>query len=150
MPKIVGFNHFSATVADMSRALGFWRDLLGLELLGQGVVEYQYLDQIVGLDGTRIEWAELALPGGGLIELFHYLSPAGRPLAGGVNDPGKTHLCLEVEELDGLLATLHAAGVSSASPEPVEIPRGNWQGFRCGYVFAPDGVVVELVERPAS
>ena len=150
MPKIIGFNHFSATVADMGRALGFWRDLLGLELLGQGVVEYEHLDQIVGLDGTRIEWAELALPGGGLIELFCYLSPVGRPLAGSVNDPGKTHLCLEVEELDGLLAGLHAAGIHSASPEPVEIPSGNWLGFRCAYVFAPDEVVVELAERPAG
>lgn len=134
----------------MGCALGFWRDLLGLKLLGQGVVEYDYLDQIVGLRGARIEWAELALPGGGLVELFRYLNPAGRPLGGGVNDPGKTHLCLEVEDLDGLLANLHAAGTRSAHPAPVEIPRGNWRGFRCVYVFAPDDVVVELVERPAG
>jgi catechol 2,3-dioxygenase-like lactoylglutathione lyase family enzyme len=134
----------------MGRALGFWRDLLGLELLGQGVVEYDYLDQIVGVIGARIEWAELALPGGGLVELFRYLKPAGRPMRGGVNDPGKTHLCLEVEDLDGLLAKLHAAGTRSAHPAPVEIPRGNWRGFRCVYVFAPDDVVVELVERAAG
>jgi len=150
VPKIVGFNHFSVTVGDLGRALGFWRDLLGLALLGQGVVEYQHLDEIVGLDRTRIAWAELAIPGGGLIELFRYLSPVGKPLAGSVNDPGKTHLCLEVDELDGLLARLHAAGIRSASPKPVEIPTGNWQGFRCAYVFAPDDVVVELVERPAG
>jgi catechol 2,3-dioxygenase-like lactoylglutathione lyase family enzyme len=150
MPKIIGFNHFSATVADMEPALRFWRDLLGLELLGRGVVEYEHLDQIVGLTGTKIEWAELALPGGGLIELFRYLSPPGTRLAGNVNDPGKTHLCLEVQELDSLLGRLRAAGIRSASPRPVEIPRGNWQGFRCAYVFAPDGVVVELAERPAA
>lgn len=149
MPKVVGFNHFSATVTDMDQALTFWRDLLGLALLGQGVVEYEYLDRIVGLTGTRIEWAELALPEGGLIELFRYLSPPGKPLAGAVNDPGKTHLCLEVEDLGGLLGRLHAAGVRSTHPEPVEIPRGNWRGFRSVYVFAPDDVVVELVERPA-
>lgn len=150
MPKIVRFNHFSATVADMDRALEFWQELLGLELLGQGVVEYEYLDRIVGLEGTRIEWAELALPEGGLIELFRYLSPPGKSVAGDMNDPGKTHLCLEAEDLDGLLAKLRAAGIRSAHPEPVEIPRGNWQGFRCAYVFAPDNVVVELVERPAD
>lgn len=150
MPEIAGFNHFGACVSDMGRALGFWRDLLGLELLGQGVVEYDHLDQIVGLKGTRIEWAELALPGGGIVELFRYLSPAGRPLAGGVNDPGRTHLCLEVAGLDGLLAKLHAAGVRSACPAPVQIPKGDWRGFRCVYVFAPDDVVVELVERPAG
>ncbi len=150
MAKVVGFNHFSATVADMDRALRFWRELLGLELVGHGVVEYDYLDRIVGLEGTRIEWAELALPGGGMIELFRYLNPPGKPLAAGVNDPGKTHLCLEVEDLDGLLDKLHATDIRSAYPRPVEIPRGDWRGFRCVYVFAPDDVVVELAERPAG
>jgi len=130
MPQIVGFNHFGVTVGDMERALKFWCELLGLQLLGQGVVEYQYLDRIVGLDETRIEWAELALPKGGLIELFRYLNPAGKPVTGAVNDVGKTHLCLEVEDLDGLLGELHAAGIRSACREPVEIPRGNWRGFR--------------------
>jgi catechol 2,3-dioxygenase-like lactoylglutathione lyase family enzyme len=148
--EVAGFNHFGVTVSDMTRALNFWRDLLELELLGHGVVEYDHLDQIVGLAGTRIEWAELALPGGGLIELFRYLSPDGRPLDGEVNDSGKTHLCLEVRDVDGLLARLRRAGVRSAHPLPVEIPKGDWRGFRCVYVFAPDEVVVELVERPAG
>ena len=65
MSQVVSFNHFNVTVSDMDRSLGFWQDLLGLELLGRGVVEYPHLDRIVGLENTRIEWAELALPGGG-------------------------------------------------------------------------------------
>jgi catechol 2,3-dioxygenase-like lactoylglutathione lyase family enzyme len=150
MPEIARFNHFGVTVSEMDRALVFWRDLLRLELLGHGVVEYDHLDQIVGLKGTRIEWAELALPGGGLIELFRYLSPSSRPLGGDVNSPGKTHLCLEVKDLDGLVRRLHEAGTRTAYPEPVKIPKGDWRGFRCVYVFAPDDVVVELVERPAG
>jgi catechol 2,3-dioxygenase-like lactoylglutathione lyase family enzyme len=150
VPEITGFNHFGVTVTEMDSALLFWRDLLGLTQLGRGVVEYEHLDQIVGLAGTCIEWAELALPGGGLIELFRYLSPDGRRLGGGVNDAGKTHLCLEVKDLDGLLERLHGAGVQSAFPAPVEIPKGDWRGFRCVYVFAPDDVVVELVERPGG
>lgn len=150
MPEITRFNHVGVTVTDMDSALDFWRDLLGLTLLGRGVVEYEHLDHIVGLAGTRIEWAELALPGGGLVELFRYLSPGGRRLGGEVNDAGKTHFCLEVKDLDGLLERLHRAGVRSAYPAPVEIPKGDWRGFRCVYVFAPDDVVVELVERPSG
>ncbi|HEX2317977.1 MAG TPA: VOC family protein [Streptosporangiaceae bacterium] len=150
MAEVAGFNHFGVTVSDMASALAFWRDLLGLELLGHGVVEYDHLDQIVGLAGTRIEWAELALPSGGRIELFRYLSPDGRQLDGKVNDAGKTHLCLQVRDVDGLLERLQRAGVRSAYPQPVEIPTGDWRGFRCVYVFAPDEVVVELVERPVD
>src|SRR5260370_1732873 len=131
----------------MGRALGFWRDLLGLELLGRGVVEYDYVDQIVGLDGARIEWAELALPGGGLVELFRYLKPPGRPLGGGVNDPGKTHLCLEGEDLDGLLAKLHTAGTPSAHSSPVGKPTGKWPGWPGLFGFAPGCGVGGSVER---
>ena len=69
MIRVLAFNHFSATVADMDRALGFWRDSLGLELIGRGVVEYEHLDRIVGLRGTKIEWAELKIAGGGLVEI---------------------------------------------------------------------------------
>ena len=62
MVKVLAFNHFSATVADMDRALSFWHGVLGLELLGRGVVEYEHLDRIVGLSDTTIEWAELKIP----------------------------------------------------------------------------------------
>jgi catechol 2,3-dioxygenase-like lactoylglutathione lyase family enzyme len=148
MIRILAFNHFSATVADMDRALGFWRGLLGLELVGRGIVEYEHLDRIVGLPGTRIEWAELKIPGGGLVELFRYLNPPGRPVTGNVNDPGRTHLCLEVENLDGLMARIREAGHRTVSPGPVLILRGDWRGFRSVYAVAPDDVVVELVERP--
>src|SRR5260370_40350772 len=91
------------------------------------------------LYGERIAWAVLVLPGGVLVEHCRSLKTPVRRLGGGVNDPGKTHLCLEVEALDGLLAKLHTAGTRSAHSAPVEIPRGNWRGFRCGYRFAPGG-----------
>lgn len=148
MTSVLAFNHFSAAVADMDRALGFWQEALGLELIGRGVVEYEHLDRIVGLPGTKIEWAELKIAGGGLVELFRYLSPPGTPVTGNVNDPGRTHLCLEVENLDGLMARIHEAGYRTVNPAPVTIPRGDWEGFRSIYAVAPDDVVVELVERP--
>jgi catechol 2,3-dioxygenase-like lactoylglutathione lyase family enzyme len=149
MAKVRAFNHFSATVADLDRALGFWQELLGLELLGRGVVQYEYLDRIVGLPGTKIEWAELRIPGGGMIELFQYLNPAGTPVSGQVNDPGRTHLCLEADDLDELVARIRRAGCRTMHPEPVMIPRGDWAGFKSIYVVAPDDVVVELVQRPS-
>jgi catechol 2,3-dioxygenase-like lactoylglutathione lyase family enzyme len=150
MIRVLAFNHFSATVADLDRALGFWQGSLGLELIGRGVVEYEHLDRVVGLQGTKIEWAELKIAGGGLVELFRYLNPPGTPVTGTVNDPGRTHLCLEAEDLDGLIVRIQLAGYRTVSPAPVTIPRGDWRGFRSIYVVAPDDVVVELVERPGS
>lgn len=134
----------------MERSLFFWHELLGLRLLGRGTVEYEHLDRIVGLADTRIEWAELEVPGGGMVELFRYHRPAADRAISAVNSPGAVHICFEVVGLDGILARLHAAGVESMYPEAVEIPIGGWKGYRDVYVRDPDGVTVELTQRPAK
>jgi catechol 2,3-dioxygenase-like lactoylglutathione lyase family enzyme len=148
---VTGLNHVSVTVADMDRALAFWRDTLGLELIGRGTVRKRHLDEIVGLTGTEIEWAELQVPGGAVIELFRYLAPRGadRP-APAPNDHGATHVCLEVVGINELLAAVVAAGYATRSAAPVETPDGDWRGWRDLYVESPDGIIVELSEPPRA
>jgi catechol 2,3-dioxygenase-like lactoylglutathione lyase family enzyme len=143
-------NHFSLTVADIDASLAFWRDVLGLALLGRGVAEYDHLDRIIGVGHTRIEWAELAIPGGTILELFRYLEPEGHPIRPAPSDPGSTHICLEVDGLDLLIRQIHESGYTTRSPQPVEIPFGDWQGFRDIYVTDPDGAIVELTEAPPT
>jgi len=150
MPQVVAFNHFNVTVSDMDRSLVFWRDLLGLDLLGRGIVEYRHLDEIVGLSNTRIEWAELALPGGGMIEVFRYHRPAGSAVRVRIPDPGCTHVCLEVQGLDRLVERLRDAGVETRSSRAVRIPFGDWKDVKSIYVQDPDGVTVELIEKPTG
>jgi catechol 2,3-dioxygenase-like lactoylglutathione lyase family enzyme len=150
--SVTGLNHVSVTVADMDRALAFWGDGLGLELIGRGTVEHAHLDAIVGLPDTVIEWAELRVPGGALIELFRYWRPRGeddRP-APAPNDRGATHVAFTVTDLDALLRRLVAAGHPARSAAPVEIPTGDWAGWRDVYVESPDGVIVELSEPPRA
>ena len=143
------FNHFNVSVADLDRSVHFYRDLLGLELLGRGRVAYPHLDEIIGLPGTDIEWAELAVPEGGIVELFRYHHPPGRPVDPAVNNPGTTHLAFTVRGIDVLAERLHDGGVETVSRAPVEIPFGDWAGYRDLYVTDPDGVMVELVEPPS-
>ncbi len=134
----------------MERSLAFWRDLLGLELTGRGEVAYEHLDRITALQGTRIEWAELALPGGQTLELFRYKTPVGTPVTPEPNDPGATHVCFRVSDLNALAEKMSSAGVRFRSPGPVEIPTGGWRGWRDLYLHDPDGVVVELSEAPTQ
>ena len=148
MARVTGVDHVGVTVSDVDRSLGFWRDLLGLEVVGRGIVEWEHLDRLVALEGTRIEWCELALPGGGKVELSRYHRPAGEALAPGEeNEPGRSHLSLLVDDLAAMLALLRAHGVAARSDEPVEIPLGAYAGGRAAYVFDPDGVELELIER---
>jgi catechol 2,3-dioxygenase-like lactoylglutathione lyase family enzyme len=149
MAHVRRLSHMGLTVRDLDVSLAFWRDILGLRDLGRGVVEWEHLDRIIGLDGTKIEWAELQLPGGAVLELFAYQRPAGDPLPpGGMNRPGMTHICLEVDEIEPVVERLQAAGYRARSRELVTIPRGAYKGFKCIYFLDPDGVTLELNERP--
>ena len=65
MAVVTGVDHFGATVSDIERSLAFWRDLLGLEEVGRGVIEWEHIDRLVALPDTKIEWVELRVPGGG-------------------------------------------------------------------------------------
>lgn len=146
-PRVLGFNHVNVSVRDMDASLAFWRDGLGLELMGRGRVAYPHLDVIVGHPDTDIEWAELRLPTG-LVELFRYHAPAGTPVDTAVVNPGTTHVCLEVDDVAAMTDRLHARGYRSAAPAPVRIPFGDWEGWDCVYFADPDGLTVELVQRP--
>jgi catechol 2,3-dioxygenase-like lactoylglutathione lyase family enzyme len=147
MARITGMDHVGVTVSDVDRSLGFWRDLLGLAVTGRGVVEWEHLDRLVALPGTKIEWCELALPGGGKVELSQYHRPVGDAVEPGEeNEPGRSHVSLLVDDLTEMLAVLRSNGVRARTDDPVEIPLGAYEGAKAAYVFDPDGVELELIE----
>jgi len=151
MQRVQRLGHVGLTVRDLDTSLAFWRDHVALRELGRGLVEWEHLDRIVGLDGTEIEWAELELPGGVILELFAYRRPPGAPLPpGGMNRPGMTHICLEVDQIERFAERLTAAGYQARSRELVTIPRGAYKGFKCIYFLDPDGITLELSEPPAA
>ena len=69
-------DHIGIVVADLERALAFWRDGLGLEQTGRGVAEWPHLSALNGLAEVRLEWATLAL-GNATVELTRYARPEG-------------------------------------------------------------------------
>ena len=149
MANVVKFSHVGLTVRDLNASLAFWSGELGLRVMGRGLVEWEHLDRIVGLDATQIEWAEIELPGGGFLELFAYLRPPGAALPpGGMNRPGIPHICLEVDDIEEVVERLHSHGYRSRSKELVTIPRGAYRDYKCIYFLDPDGITLELTERP--
>jgi catechol 2,3-dioxygenase-like lactoylglutathione lyase family enzyme len=144
-----GIDHAGITVASLEAALVFYRDLLGLEVTGQGEDAGRELDAISGLSGVRIRYAELDLGGGRLLEMIEFRPPAAGRLAPGPREPGASHLALRVDDVDALYEQLVAAGVTvPGRPTTITAP-GPWEGARCVYVEDPDGRTVELVQRPA-
>jgi catechol 2,3-dioxygenase-like lactoylglutathione lyase family enzyme len=46
-----------------------------------------------------------------------------------------------------MLVRLREEGVRARTTEPVDIPVGSYAGGKAAYVFDPDGVEIELIER---
>ena len=146
--KKIQLDHVSVTSADLDRSVAFYRDLLGLSLIGRGESSEPELGAILGQPGVRLLWGEVDLGGGQILELLQYLSPDGEPLTPDPARPGGTHIGLRVSDIDAMYLRLSQAGVPIRS-KPVEIQEeGDWLGVRCLYASDPDGVTIELVERP--
>jgi catechol 2,3-dioxygenase-like lactoylglutathione lyase family enzyme len=145
--RILGLDHVSVTTGDIARSLAFYRDLLGLPVRSVGELSGDEVDRITGVRGARMLSADLELGRDQVLELLEYVG-AGEGTALALNRPGSGHIGLTVDDVDALHSKLVDAGWTVTS-EPVELTEpGDWFGARCMTVLDPDGVAVEMVERP--
>jgi catechol 2,3-dioxygenase-like lactoylglutathione lyase family enzyme len=132
-------HHFAVTVSDLDRSVSFYRDVLGLEVLSRFSVGGPGFETGVGIDGASAEFVHMDA-GDARIELVEY-TPEGDPQhEGQLNQPGGTHIGLEVADLDAVYASLPDDIVAFAKPQTTE------SGTRILFVRDPDGTLVELLE----
>jgi catechol 2,3-dioxygenase-like lactoylglutathione lyase family enzyme len=136
-------DHVGIVVEDLEAATEFFVGL-GLELEGNGEVEGEGVDRIVGLDGVRSELAMLRTQDGHrLLELakFHSPSSPAGDLRAPANTPGIRHLAFIVDNVDAAVAGLRARGTELVGEV---VSYGN--SYRLCYVRGPEGIIVELAE----
>jgi lactoylglutathione lyase len=144
-------HHTSFTVSDLERSLGFWRDLLGCEVLATQEKEGGYLAAIVGDPRAHVRMAHLRVPGSEhVIELFEYVAPDGDRMEVLPWNVGASHICFVVADLPAAYEELRAKGVDSFVSPPVEVDTGVNAGGYGLYLRDPDGVIVELFQPPAG
>lgn len=132
MPPLLGLHHVAIIAADRDRALAFYAGALGLREIART------------WRAERDSWKiDLALPGGGQIELFTFPAPPPRPSHPEAR--GLRHLALAVADLDGWCRHLARLGFA---PEPIRADP--LTGARFTFVADPDGLPVELVEAGAG
>jgi methylmalonyl-CoA/ethylmalonyl-CoA epimerase len=133
MANIKGINHIAVLVSDLDASLPFWRDGLGLELAGQRDVPAE-MARIAFLPtgGSEIELVQPTTTDSGLAR---YLEKRGQ---------GLHHICLEVDDLNGMLTRLKSLNVQLINEEP----RVADDGRRYAFVHpkSAGGVMVELYE----
>ena len=146
----LGIDHTAIAVADTDSSLRFYRDLLGLRVVGESEnygTEQEHLNSVFG---AHLRITALRSPAGPGIELLEYLSPRdGRPYPPDEhpNDLVHRQTELEVENIDEAVPPLRMArapfvssGTSSFKPQEI--------GFSRGFVIRdPDGHALSIVQR---
>ncbi|MDP7205471.1 MAG: VOC family protein [Pirellulaceae bacterium] len=144
-------HHLGMTVADIERSIEFYRDLLGMQLVGRRpCVEADYVAMQTGYEGVQLSVASFRVQPGSSqsLEVVQYLNHVGEPADTATNRAGNTHLCLTVDDLQAAYERLTAQGVRFKS-EPVTITSGPNEGGLVIYFFDPDGYTLEMFQ-PAT
>ncbi len=129
-------NHLGIAVEDIEKALGLWREGLGLENVHTEVVEEQMVRvAMLPVGETRIE----------LLEPTAVESPVAKFID--KRGPGIHHIALEVTDIEASLAKLKENGAKLID----ETPRIGAEECLIAFVHpkSTGGVLIELVQKAA-
>ena len=147
--EVQWMNHTGFVVSDMERSLAFYRDLLGLSVERDQVLEGDFISEVVGYPDAKLHIVYLGIGDQRhSVELIQYLNPPGDAVAMPErHQVGASHLGIIVDDLDGFYADLSARGVRFVNP-PVVRPNAVFPAASKGcYMQDPDGNWLELLER---
>ena len=133
MPKVKRIHHVAVVVDEMEKSLSFWRDALGLNLSEVRDVPEQE-SQVTFLPAGESE-VELVRPTSNDSGIARYLAKRGS---------GMHHICVEVDDIQAMLAQLKARGVRLINEMPITTAAGKKYGFI--HPESTGGVLVELYE----
>jgi catechol 2,3-dioxygenase-like lactoylglutathione lyase family enzyme len=132
-------HHVGVTVTDLDRAVEFYRDALGLDLVSRFSVSGEAFSTGVGVPDATGQFVHLDA-GGARVELIAY-DPAGEGREEpSVNQPGATHVGLSVSDLDAFYADLPPDVETLSDPQRTE------SGTKICFLRDPEGNLVEVLE----
>jgi len=132
-------HHVGITVADLDRAVEFYSDTFGFEVLSRFTVLGEAFETGVDVPGAEGQFAHLDADGVRL-ELVAY-EPVGEDLpAESLNDTGAKHLGFEVDDIEEFYAELDGSVETLSEPQTTE------SGTTICFVVDPEGNLVEVIE----
>lgn len=135
MATIKRIDHVAILVSDLEATLGFWKDALGMDLTHiEDVPAEKSMVAFLPVGGSEIELVKPTTDDSGLAK---YLEKRG---------PGMHHICLEVDDIEGMLAQLKEKGVQLINETAKEGLGGRKYAFI--HPKSANGVMVELYELP--
>jgi methylmalonyl-CoA/ethylmalonyl-CoA epimerase len=135
MAKITRIDHIAILVDNMEAPLSFWRDALGMEVTHVKDIPAEAAQiAFIPSGGSEIELVRPTTTDSGLAK---YLEKRG---------PGMHHVCLEVDDIEGMLAQLKEKGIQLIN----ETAKVAADGKKYAFIHPKSafGVMVELYELP--
>jgi methylmalonyl-CoA/ethylmalonyl-CoA epimerase len=126
-------DHIAVVVDNIETSLAFWRDALGMDMTHLEEVREQ--ESIVAFLPTGGSEVELVKPTTETSGVAKYLAKRG---------PGMHHICLEVDNLEEMLADMKAKGVRLINETPTIGAGGKKIAFI--HPSSANGVLVELYQ----
>lgn len=122
------FHHVAIICSDYTRSRAFYVDILGLTVIAET------------LRAERDSWKlDLAIPGGGQVELFSFPSPPARPTR--PEAQGLRHLAFTVRDVAASKERLESKGIAV---EPIRTDALTGKLFT--FFADPDGLPLELYQ----
>jgi len=138
---IKGFRHVGVVIKDMQKALGFYRDILGLKVEKVITLKGTHLEKIFNKKGIVLRYAKLYAPSqhkkdAPVFELHCWEKPKIIP------KKGYNHISFTVKNLDFEYKRLSKLGVKFISA-PLKSPVTN---TKLCFGYDPDGNLIEFIE----
>jgi catechol 2,3-dioxygenase-like lactoylglutathione lyase family enzyme len=132
-------------VDDLEAAMAFFVEL-GMELEGKTLLEGDYVDRTVGLDGVRADIVMLRTPDGrGRVELTKFYTPSAirsEPHNAPANTLGIRRIMFAVDDIDDVVARLRTHGAELLG----ELAQYE-DSYRLCFVRGPEGIIIGLAEQ---
>lgn len=133
MATIKRIDHVAILVDDLEKTLAFWEQGLGMELTHtEEVPAEKSVVAFLAVGGSEVELVKPTTDDSGLAR---YLEKRG---------PGVHHICLEVDDIEGMLVRLKEKGIQLINDTPVTGLGGKRYAFI--HPKSANGVMVELYE----
>jgi methylmalonyl-CoA/ethylmalonyl-CoA epimerase len=133
MPSVKSIHHVAVVVSDVEASLAFWKDALGMTPSGVRLVPAEQAQvAFLPVGGSELELVQPTTSDSGLAR---FLERRGA---------GMHHVCLEVDDLTGMLSRLKSKGIRLIN----EAPRDGADGRLYAFIHpeSTGGVLVELYQ----
>lgn len=142
---VLNTRHTGIVVTNIEKAVNFYAGL-GFQLVSRMVEEGEYIDKLVGLSKTRLEWAKLKLPDNSLLELLQYHSHpeiVNDHALQNANRLGCSHIAFTVDDMDQTIQYIIENG-GIVKNQYQRSPDGKVNVIYC---YDMEGNILELVQQ---